>query len=200
MKDWRLVLCAFGVTASLSPLAARGVTTDSSEEWAAAPRVTRVPVGDRGTLTFSAPSGWEYKLKQQPGLSKPVVHLRFRARDHYVQMTAMLTGFEGKDAKAWARGVAQEAGTEHLPGAVETALAVETLSGVQAYAAYYTLTDKSLAAVSAPPPGQYRVMTEGALAVGDVAIAFTILGNDKDSPLRKDILQMFSTATYKLAP
>lgn len=202
MKRWGLALCAFAVTGSLSLFAAAGDDLGPTEDWQPAPRVTRVPVGDSGALTFLVPSGWEYKAKQQPlkqknGQPLSVVHLRFRLRDHYVQMTPVLTGFAGKDRKEWARTAAQKAGTERLPGAVEPALAVESLSGAQAIGAYYTLTDKSLVGVSTPPAGEYRVMTQGALAVGDVAIPFTILGNDKDSPLRRDVLKMLSTATYK---
>lgn len=201
MKSWGFPLCALGVTVSLALPVAGSVDTSPppSEDWAPAPRVTRVPVNDKGTLTFLVPSGWEYKVKQQPGLEKPVVHLRFRAHDHYVQMTGMLTGFAGRDPKVWARETAQKAGAKQLPGSVETALSIETLSGAGAIAAYYTLTDKSLVDVATPPEGNWRVMTQGALAIGDVSFAFTILSNDKDTALRRDILKMFSTATYKAA-
>ncbi len=178
--------------------------SEPAGDFQSAPRVTRVPVGDTGALTFLVPTGWEYKMKQQTvkqknGQPLHVAHIRFRARDHYVQMTAVLTGFAGKDRKEWARKAAQGAGSEHLAEAVETSLAVENISGAQAIGAYFTLTDKSLVNVSTQDleSGQYKVMTQGALAVGDLSIPFTILGNDKDSALRRDILKMLSTATYK---
>ena len=55
---------------------------------------------------------------------------------------------------------------------------------------FYSLTDK------APKPDEHPLITQGAVAVGDLLLTFTILHRDPSSPERQQTLDMLASARH----
>jgi hypothetical protein len=79
---------------------------------------------------------------------------------------------------------------EPLRQAVEKAVTIQELRGKQTVGYYYSLTDR------APPPGEYKYITQGELLVGELLTTFTILHQDAMLPDKKLALAMFADAIY----
>lgn len=80
------------------------------------------------------------------------------------------------------------------PSALEQSLPVEERAGPTRLL-FYTATDKKFAN-RAPPDGEWKVVTQGAGAVGDLNLVFTILSNAKNAPERLRALEMLSSARW----
>lgn len=77
------------------------------------------------------------------------------------------------------KGLVQESVERVRPQAVEKTLRLVGLQGSSSKGYYFFTTDK------APKPGEYKFMTRGVLAVGDLIVTFTILTNTITKRLQK---------------
>jgi hypothetical protein len=150
-------------------------------------------VPGHGKLRLRVPDGWSDTSK---ALEQPAsVLLRFRpvaGNAFYVQVTAVWLD-PSKLAKMTPESLKASVGqstAEPLRQAVEKAVTIQELRGKQTLGYYYSLTDR------APPPGEYRYITQGELRVGELLTTFTILHQDAMLPDKKLALAMFTDAIY----
>jgi hypothetical protein len=81
---------------------------------------------------------------------------------------------------------------------VETKLVIDELAGASHVGYHYTFTDRRLVG-KVPPPGQFHVVTQGHVPVGDLAVFFTFLCNDKTVAAREAALGILRTASQASA-
>jgi hypothetical protein len=191
----RLVRVACASLAVLVASAA-GPAAATAESQAPPPRSTHFPLGEHGDLVLNVPSGWRLQ-SAKPATSVPSALIRMRAPSGEMVMLTAVPDSRADKRVALAdtlKARTAQAGKEMLGSSQETELRLEELTGRQGSGSYYTLTDKSLVGVETLPEGEYRTMTQGALAIGDLALVFTILTNDKSAPVRMEALRMLSGA------
>ena len=73
---------------------------------------------------------------------------------------------------------------------VEKTLQLVEFRGTSGQGYYFFSTDK------APKPDEYKYMTQGTLAVGDLIVTFTILTNGNHEQVAKESLTMLREARY----
>ena len=75
--------------------------------------------------------------------------------------------------------------------AVEKKIEVKELKGLANTGYYFAATDR------APKPGEFKTMNQGAIGVGDLRVAFTILTNDGQDAIVKEALSMLAAAARR---
>jgi hypothetical protein len=83
-------------------------------------------------------------------------------------------------------------GQKILPKSVENRLVVQQIRGINNIGYFFSLTDK------APNPGEFRYITRGGIAVGNLLLNVTILYRVKDSPPLKGAFSMLRNARQSL--
>jgi hypothetical protein len=86
------------------------------------------------------------------------------------------------------RTLVENDGQKILPKSVENRLVVQQIRGINNIGYFFSLTDK------APNPGEFRYITRGGIAVGNLLLNVTILYRVKDSQSVKDALSMLREA------
>ena len=86
-------------------------------------------------------------------------------------------------------------GKKALADAVEKTLVINELKGKETIGYYYTVTDRA----SPRGPGDYKYMTQGQVAVGDLLAFFSIFSQNKAAPEHAAALQVLQNASQKIA-
>jgi hypothetical protein len=148
-----------------------------------------------GQLYLAMPTGWNDELRKHPGDFPP---------------TIFISGFEGSpfvvfvtprwpDSRAASdfgtpksiHDIVAKAAQAAALQSVEGKLSIVTMGGGRGPGYYFDATDR------APKPGEFKYMTQGAVAVGGVVCTFTILTNDKKSVVKNKALTMVSRAGWR---
>jgi hypothetical protein len=156
----------------------------------------RFDMGPFGGLVLDVPSGWtaEPQDADQPG------GFAFRVEPPpgtpLVLFITPLPVSEGRDPVSTARSfVAKEVIERLRPSAAETTLTVSTLTGRATQVFYVSATDKT---VTQPTARDFKYVDQGAAALGQMMLTFTVLTNDRDGAARTAALDVVRTAM--LAP
>ncbi|MEW6665619.1 MAG: hypothetical protein AB1512_10430 [Thermodesulfobacteriota bacterium] len=88
------------------------------------------------------------------------------------------------------RKLVEEAGKALLAEALEKELAIREIKGKSVSGLYFGLTDKK----PDLPTGEFKYMIQGACAVGDLLVTFTIFTQSQDSDVIKTALEMIADA------
>jgi hypothetical protein len=161
-----------------------------------------IEVADRGTLVFQVPSGWRVTSGEgQPPLPAT---LRFEPpAGHFVLLVTPLWDPEqpgrplGPDV---ARALVEETRDRALETALERELPLVALPGTAGVGWYFTSTDRELSKRASPPgPEEYRAMAQGAVSIGTMVLAFTLL-DDGDGPQRAGALALVQGAVLRPPP
>jgi hypothetical protein len=93
------------------------------------------------------------------------------------------------DAKirATVASAAKSAGSQ----SVEGALSIQDFQGTSGHGYYFKATDK------APPPGEFKYLTQGMIRTGAIALTFTILTNDGQEGITKAALELIRGAVQQ---
>jgi len=159
---------------------------------AAGPRAIRkYPISDHGVLELNVPNSWKGDIhKPQKDVPPTIIFSPKKGNDFQVLITVLWDkiGEQGFNSQDKIRTYVQEDGQKILPKAVETKLLVQQMRGVNNTGYFFSLTDK------APNPGEFRYMTRGGMAVGNLLLNVTILYRVKDSEFVKDALSVLREA------
>ena len=150
-----------------------------------------------GQLRLHLPTGWNDEVRQHPGDFPP---------------TIFISGFDGSPfvvfvTPRWPdphaasdfgtpksiRAIVAKAAHAAEPESVEGKLGIVTMGGGRGPGYYFDATDR------APKPGEFKYMTQGAIAAGGVVCTFTILTSDKKSVVKTKALNMVSQAGWRPA-
>ena len=145
----------------------------------------RLPSPGGGTLVMVVPDGWRQNSKPA---KTPTMAFRPPADEAFLVLVSNFLPRTGPRTPAALRKFMDTMVAEARPKAVESALAVQELSGAAVQGLYFSATDK------APKPGEYKYITQGAMLVKGMPAVFTILTNDDSKAAVELALRMFSTA------
>ena len=148
----------------------------------------RIPVPGGGALVLPAPEGWRSSLRPGPG---PTVSLTPPSGNSFQVLVSPLVAADGRVAPASRESLRRlvEAGASHAkPQAVEAVLPIKSFGSGEAQGHYFSATDR------APGPGEFKYMTQGALSVHGLPVAFTILSNGNPQAAIEPALRMLAGA------
>jgi hypothetical protein len=153
----------------------------------------RYPLPGHGVFQMKVPVSWKDEVRQPPNNLPPTITLRPASGD---QFQILITPFwkTREDAPSLsdkdARQMVQRAADNAQPNAVEKTLKIIELQGSSGRGYYFSATDK------APEPGSYKFLTQGILAVGELAVTFTILTKDGQGDVAGAALTMLKGAIH----
>jgi hypothetical protein len=153
--------------------------------------VRKYPIPDHGILELNVLPSWKDNIhKPQKDLFPTIIFTPAKGNDFQVLITVIWskTGEQDFNSPVKIRTLVEQDGQNILTKAVETKLVVQQMRGVNNIGYFFSLTDK------APNPGEFRYMTRGGIAVGNLLLNATILYRVKDSEYVKDALSMLREA------
>jgi hypothetical protein len=167
----------------LAFVSAAGIAADGAAK--------RYPLPDKTSLEVSVPPGWKDEVREgDRGLPPTIVFTPGEGAAFQVLLTPiwrprpdvpMPTAEQIRDS-------VQRVADQVKSQAAEPYLAVLELPGAKGPGYYFSATDK------APPPGEFKYLTQGMLLVGELALSFTILTNDGQEKAREAALAMLKSA------
>ncbi len=148
---------------------------------------------DHGNLRLQTPVSWKDDLRQPPHRLPPTIDFKpGTGKPFEILITPIwpmgkdMTPPSAEGIQALVKRVAEHA----KPQAVERDINLKELKGPSGIGYYFFATDR------APKPDEYKYMTQGAILVGDIALAFTILTNDGQDSVITDALSMLKSAAH----
>ena len=173
-----------------SDVAAAGATTL---------RAYPLPAG--GSLELSAPLRWKEEITWTPGESWP--RLRFSTEggdDLAISLAAVPEGDIPKDEShpSRVRNVVDKSARAALGIGADKDLFLDEFAGPQGPGYFYSVVDQSVP--EPPPPGVFRVLTQGAIELSDVLLTATILTQKQSSPELAAAIDMLRSARISDKP
>lgn len=153
--------------------------------------VKKYPIPDHGVLELSVPTSWKVEIhKSQENMPPTIIIKPALGNDFEVLITVLwsTTGDQDFNSPAKVRTLVENDGQKILPKSTENRLVVQQIRGINNIGYFFFLTDK------APDPGEFRYLTRGGMAVGNLLLNVTILYHVKDSPSLKEALSMLREA------
>lgn len=136
-----------------------------------------------GALTLWAPESWRHEIRQPKGVIPPTISfLPTAGQDFLIFITPVWPAENppaGYNSSGTIRALVEESAGVMQKSAVEERLEVRPIDGATGF--YFSATDAAMVGRT-PPPGEYRHLIQGILAVGDLLCTFTVLTNDPDYP------------------
>lgn len=145
----------------------------------------------RGMLVLSSPPTWSQQISQPPEKLAPTIRFSNTTGQNFeVSVTAFSspTNDSTFNSPTKVRAIVEDTVEELEPWLVEKDIPILELRGGSGTGYYISGTDK------APGPNEYKFLTQGAIAVEDLLLTFTILTNKADSSVVKDALTMLRSA------
>ena len=154
--------------------------------------VRAYPLPGHGTFELPVAEDWKAAVAASADLPPTITFSPSAGRDFEFLVTPLWskTADPGFNAPGTVKTFVEEQGRGLLSHAVEKQLVVNMLPGGN-LGYFYTLTDK------APGPGEYRYMTQGAVAVDDLFVTFTFLSNRRDDAQRSAVLGVLTNARHR---
>lgn len=179
----RLLLCLTLALAWMAP-AAHATATDAEE----------YTLPGRGTLVLEVPVAWQAVYVLPTPTSSPTIH--FTPVDgNAFRLTVSVHWYEGLDRDItrpdYLRELVQKVGEESLKMVPGQTLEVRKMEGAEQGGYLFSLVD------AAAPADEYPYLTQGALALGKVVLAFTLLTRDSPSSAGEAALAMLRTARLR---
>ncbi|HKR58661.1 MAG TPA: hypothetical protein VJS64_02920 [Pyrinomonadaceae bacterium] len=159
------------------------VTPSASEPW----QERTLSVADRGTLVLFSPRAWVQQTNQSP----PSIRFSNSSGQKFVVfITAQWSPTQDSSFNSPVRlhALIEDTAAKISPQAVERTIPIDEINGTDGRGYYFSATDK------APAPDEYKYLTQGALAVDDLLLRFTVLTNETESSVVNDALNMVRSA------
>ena len=150
-------------------------------------------LGSHGKFEMNMPASWQDEVAQKRDDYPPTITFSpTSGADFRVLVTPIWPA--RPDMKAPTPEVLKRIATmtaERIaPQSVEKKLTLKQLKGGANTGYYYTATDP------APKPGEYKLLNQGVISVGELVVRFTILTNDGQDDIVKRALEMLAAARH----
>ena len=147
-------------------------------------------------LRFAVPEGWEADARTPaPGAVEISLVPTRGPRARVLVSGTLLRGDAALKSTGDLKKAARGLGEGMLPGAVEKKIELERVDGTDGAGFFYTLTDKR----PDLPEGEFRVTTQGIMAVGPLRLALTVLAPERGSAAAKMAFGLLRTAECQAA-
>jgi hypothetical protein len=151
----------------------------------------RYPLGNYGSFRVDIPWSWKDELQQASNRTSPTICLSPKAGPPFQIFITPIWGAKRELLEDEAIKALVEKSAERVkPQAVEKTLRLVGLQGTSSKGYYFFTTDK------APKPGEYKYMTQGVVAVGELIVTFTILTNTNHEEVAKEALTLLREARH----
>jgi len=148
---------------------------------------------NHGVLLLNVPDAWVDQVRYPPGGLPPTIHFSKSSGERFeILLTPMWkmpgapSGFGTKESvRQLVSGSAHNASSQ----AVEKNIVVKQIEGPNV-GYYFTATDK------APPPGEYKYMSQGAFVVSELMGTFTILTSNPNSEVIGQAISMLGKSKH----
>ena len=161
------------------------LTASAAEPW----QERTLSIADRGTLVLSCPRAWSQQTSQSP----PTIRFSDSTGQKFVvSITALWSSTQDTSftSSARVRALVEDTAQNLAPQVVERSIRINEIQGIAGRGYYFSVTDKD----PGPGPDEFKYLTQGALAVDDLLLTFTVLTNESDSAVVNDALQMVRSA------
>lgn len=160
---------------------------------AAADNVRSYALPGHGSLELEVPAAWQDIVERTQGLPPTIKVSAKEGPDFQVLLTPIWAASPDKPlpTKEQLKAGVQRMADHVAKQAVEPVVEVKELKGRQGSGYYFSATDRR------PRRNEYKYMTQGILALGDVHMSFTILTNDGQEKVARDALEMVSRARHR---
>jgi len=149
-----------------------------------------------GVLRLAVPEGWTAESHAPaPGTVKITLVPRDGAPARVLIIGTASAAEPGLKSTGDIKRAARSMGEAMLPGSMEEKIGLERVDGTDGSGFFYTLTDRR----PELPEGEFRVTTQGIMAVGALRLAVTVLSQEKDSPAARVAFAMLRTAECRPA-
>jgi hypothetical protein len=159
---------------------------------AAGPKAIRkYPIPEHGVLELNVPISWKGEVhKPQENMPPTIIFKPALGNDFQVLITVLwdTIGEQDFNSPAKVRTFVEKDGQKFLSKSVENRLVVKQMRGINNIGYFFFLTDK------APAPREFRYITRGGMAIGNLLLNVTILYRVEDSQSLKDALSMLREA------
>jgi len=172
------------------------VKTVSSERKSTAAAVAsrkerHYPLGNSGSFRIDIPPSWNDEFQQPPKMSPPTIFLSPTAGNRFLILVTPIWGAKKEFLKDEAiKEFVQKSAEKVKSQSVEKTLQLVEFRGTSGKGYYFFSTDK------APKPDEYKYMTQGTLAVGDLIVTFTVLTNGDHEQVAKEALTILREARH----
>lgn len=146
-----------------------------------------LPIPARGVLVLSVPSSWSQQIGQPPEEIAPTI--RFSSLDNpnfHVVFTAFWSPKDDGsfNSPANIRSIVEDTLEDLRPRLDQKKITIKELRG-GARTGYFIS-----APVKTTGPSDFKFLTQGAIAVEDLLVTFTVLTNERPSPIINQALDM----------
>jgi hypothetical protein len=152
------------------------------------------PLQNHTGLVLSVPDGWKEEIKNARADGPKALFFTPQSGPSFTvavtPIVAMKDGSNIPDVQA-IRGLVSASAQSLAPRAVEKQLAIKELVGPSCKGYYFFATDR------APPPGEWKYLTQGIARVGGVDLEFDILTNDGQEAVARAALEMIRHARHQ---
>lgn len=151
----------------------------------------RVVLPDRGTFVIEKPSGWVERVSRlQPELP-PTISLSPREGRAFVVLVTPMWAipsapFPKTDGEV--KKMVTDSMAQVKAQAVEKSIPIREIRGAAGSGYYFSVTDR------APGPNEYKYLTQGMLAHGDIRVGFSFLSNDSGAAAPTRALEIIKAA------
>lgn len=149
------------------------------------------PIPGRGLLVISSPSAWAQQIGQPPDEIAPTIRFSSAAGQKFEVAIAAFwspTDDLSFNSSAKVRSIVEDTLVEIKPRLVERDIPILELHRGSRTGFFISAT------VKAPGPGEYKYLTQGVIGVEDLLLTFTVLTNEKPSPIINHALDMLRSA------
>ena len=150
-------------------------------------------VFSHGRLTMQVPSDWQTQYVTYNDLTPPTLHVN-AANDPSFDLSVTVYWHDGLDRSLASadslRRLVEKVGHETLALSVQKQLKVEAIKGLRQPGFLFNLSD------SETREDEFHFVTQGAMAVGDLVLAFTLLTERRPSAEWTACLEMLKSARH----
>ncbi len=152
--------------------------------------VRSYPLPNRGALELNVPADWQDRVeKTSDGIPPTITFSPKSGAEFRVMVTPIPLRRDVKTPNpADLKEIALKSANRVAPQSVEKNLTLQELKGSVNVGYYFAATDP------APQPGEYKLMSQGIIGVGDLVVTFTILTNDGQDEVVKKAMAMLAEA------
>ncbi len=153
--------------------------------------IKKYPIPGHGELELTVSNGWKSEIHRSQEFMPPTLIFSPKKGNDFQLLITVLWDAAGKQdfrSPDKLKAFVMKDGQKLLPKAIEKELTVQQMRGIHSIGYFYTLTDK------APNPGEFRYMTRGGLAVGNLLLNFTVLYRKENSPFFAEALSVLREA------
>ena len=153
----------------------------------------RFPLAGRGYLQMNVPADWKEKVDQPPKALPPTLSFAPRKGKAFIVTVTPAWKLHPGDVDPTRENLRQRVESARdgiAPFAIETDIKLVAFDGPSGPGFHFFATDKD------PRPGEYKFMTQGALAVNELTVTFTILTNEGQDNVVRSALAMLRSAAH----